>query len=99
MPGGISNPAAGYIAFAAVKLVGYSVAAKYIARAYANTNRNAYVVGAVRTVIGMVVGAAYYHIPAASTASGPFPYLAGLFPVRLVEWWFLLWLFYDRRFQ
>src|SRR5258707_1290492 len=29
----------------------------------------------------------------------PFLYLAGLLPVRIVEWWLLIWLFYDRKLR
>jgi hypothetical protein len=29
----------------------------------------------------------------------PYLYLAGLLPVRIAEWWLLIWLFYDRKLR
>ena len=60
MPMGENNPVAGYLAFCAVKAVGYTGAAAVISRIYERTDRNALVVGATRTLIGMLVGAAIY---------------------------------------
>lgn len=102
MPAGVSNPVIGYIGFCAVKFVGYSLAARFISRRYERTDRSVFTVGGVRTLIGMAVGAAYFSLwrlmPGAAEA-GSIGYLGGLIPVRLAEWWFLLWLFYDRQFQ
>jgi hypothetical protein len=57
----------------------------------------------------MVAGAAYFGLwflidPTARQPGGPlsgFPYLylAGLLPVRIAEWWLLIWLFYDRKLR
>ena len=106
MPGvGIHNPVVGYAVFCAVKFAGYSLAAWGIGRAYREPHRNAFVVGGTRTLIGMAAGAAYFGIVqltanylhgAFPEVAGPIAYLAGLLPVRLIEWWFLIWLFYDR---
>src|SRR5882762_6550498 len=100
MPGGVSHPALGYAAFCAVKLLGYSISARVISRAYHQEERSAWLVGATRTAIGMGAGALYYGVvqllPDALSSAGGLGYLAGLLPVRFVEWWFLLWLFYDR---
>jgi hypothetical protein len=102
MPAGVSNPVIGYLGFCVVKFAGYSLVARFIFRAYQRADRNALVVGGVRTLIGMGAGATYYGlwrlIPDA-TAAGGIGYLCGLLPVRIVEWWLLLWLFYDRRLQ
>lgn len=98
MPREISNPYLGYAVYAAIKFVGYSIAAKYISRAYAATNRNSYLVGGTRTLIGMATGAAFYFLLLAWEPSYPVM-LAALFPIRVIEWWFLVWLFYDRRFS
>jgi hypothetical protein len=50
----------------------------------------------------MAAGAAYFSlwllVPGAAAAGG-FGYVGGLIPVRLAEWWLLLWLFYDRELQ
>src|SRR5213075_910936 len=100
MPGGISNPALGYAAFCAVKLGGYSLAARFISRAYEKKERSAWLIGASRTAIGMAAGALNYGavllVSDLIPRAGGFLYLAGLLPVRIGEWWLLLWLFYDR---
>ena len=47
-------------------------------------------IGGVRTIIGMAVGAINYLLcPLPGIA-----YLVGLFPIRVAEWLFLLWFFY-----
>ena len=66
-------------------------------------------VGAVRTLIGMAAGAAYFglwflidrtaHLPGGPFTGFPYLYLAGLLPVRIAEWWLLIWLFYDRKLR
>lgn len=100
MPGGISNPALGYASFCAVKFAGYTLAAHVIAKSYGRGDVSIWRVGAVRTLIGMAAGAAYF---GAWHAMGKplggdltFLYLAGLLPIRIAEWWLLIWLFYDR---
>ena len=35
----------------------------------------------------------------ADTRRVPVLYLAGLLPVRIAEWWLLIWLFYDRKLR
>jgi hypothetical protein len=100
MPGGISNPALGYATFCVVKFAGYTLAGHVIAKAYGRTDIGAWRVGAVRTAIGMAAGAAYFGVwklmgkPFGGELT--FLYLAGLLPVRIAEWWLLIWLFYDR---
>jgi hypothetical protein len=108
MPAGITNPALGYVTFCAVKFVGYSLAGAYLARSYGRPDIGAVRVGAARTLIGMVAGALYaasWHAAGGLTAapgsaasqSIPFWYLAGLLPIRMAEWWLLIWIFYDRK--
>lgn len=63
-------------------------------------------VGAARTAIGLAVGALYvglwflYGSVVAKHGGGgptmPVLYLLGLLPVRLCEWWAVLWIFFDR---
>ncbi len=98
MPMGENSPVAGYLAFCAVKAVGYTAAAAVISRIYSRTDRNALVVGATRTLIGINVGAALYACRVDGveffygTASG----IAALIAVRLAEWWLVLCIYYDR---
>ena len=106
MPGGISHPGLGYATFCAIKFAGYSAAAHFLSTSYNRDDLASWKVGAVRTLIGMAAGAAYFGLwflidPTARQPGGPFsgfPYLyfAGLLPVRIAEWWLLIWLFYDR---
>ncbi len=105
MPAGLTNPALGYAGFCAVKLAGYSLAGWYLSRSYRRPDIGALRVGATRTLIGMATGALYFWLWAASGAlftrpasdTGSYLYLAGLLPVRLAEWWLLIWIFYDRK--
>ena len=101
MPGGISDPVVGYASFAVVKFAGYCAGAYALGRAYPRPKANAAVAGLTRTVIGLVVGAAYASAVAlllAEPLGGAvlLVFLAGLVPVRLGEWWLLIWLYYDR---
>ena len=103
MPMGAHNPVAGYMAFCAVKAVGYTAAAAVISRIYERADRIAFVVGPTRTLIGMAVGAAIYGFQRMAVTYGFEVFdtlpkaIAGLAVLRLLEWWLLLWLFYDRK--
>ena len=103
MPGGVLHPSVGYLSFCAIKFVGYSMVASTISDVYGREKLSSWKVGGVRTLIGMAVGAAYYaawqSIPEAGMGFGGLGYLVGLLPLRICEWWFLLWLFYDRSLE
>ena len=103
MPLGINHPVLGYAGFAVVKFAGYSLAAHYLAKSYRRTDRNQYLVGGARTLIGMGVGAAYAGVwsllPVPDFNGGSLLYYVGLIPVRVAEWWLLLWWFFDRNFE
>jgi hypothetical protein len=59
MPMGIHDPAVGWGTFAAVKFMGYSIVAHRMKRAYGTSTVPAPVVGATRTVIGVLFGTVY----------------------------------------
>ena len=112
MPAGIEHPVLGYLCFVGIKFVGYSAAARAISWSYERGDLNSFTVGGTRTIIGMATGAAYLGLMAGAAAWGlgplarapsPIPgeimYLAGLLPLRVAEWWLLLWIFYDRHFR
>ena len=103
MPFGLDNPAIGYTVFCAIKFAGYSFAADFLARRYARPEHNPVKVGAVRTLIGMVVGAAYFGAHWAvheyTHGGNEIAYIIGLAPLRVGEWWFLIWLFFDRKLE
>ena len=95
MPGGpvLDNPES-YVAFVAIKLVGYSVAAVVLNKHFEGTPRNPLIVGTVRTLIGMVFGAivgivGFWQLDLAVSF-----FLFALVPVRILEWWIVLRLFY-----
>ena len=103
MPGGLASPIAGYVAFSAVKLGGYSLAAWRLNRKYPDSKHNFALVGAARTGIGMVMGTALVFLAWQFIVFGGMigvgAYFLGLIPVRLFEWWLLILLFYDRHRQ
>jgi hypothetical protein len=103
MPGGLANPIAGYAAFTAVKLGGYSLAAVALNRKYPEAKHNFALVGATRTGIGMAVGfvliSLAWPLVVFGGPVGVAAYFAGLIPARLFEWWLLILIFYDRARQ
>ena len=84
MPAGISHPGLGYATFCAIKFAGYTAAAHFLSMSYNRDDLASWKVGGVRTLIGMAAGAAYYGL------------WTLMLPVRIAEWWLLIWLFYDR---
>lgn len=111
MPAGLTHPWIGYASFCVIKLAGYTLAAKLISKSYGRTDIGALRVGGTRTLIGMAAGAAYFGVwmaaghlmsrPPGTVFSQAFPvaYLAGLLPLRIAEWWLLIWIFYDREIK
>ena len=83
--------------FAAVKLVGYTAAASFIRRRIPGSSASPWLVGGVRTVIGLAagIGAAYVATQLGILRSdvGFYTLLA---PVRMCEWLILLALFFRR---
>ena len=59
MPVGVSDPVLGYATFCAIKFAGYSAAGHVLSVQY-DHDVSAWKVGAVRTLIGMAAGAAYF---------------------------------------
>jgi hypothetical protein len=97
MPASLEASVTGCLTFAAIKFAGYSLFAAGLRRVY-RSPAHPLTVGAARTVLGMAVGAAYWAVwhafsPAQTFSAG---YLIGLAPLRIGEWWLLLWLFHDR---
>jgi hypothetical protein len=90
MPGGIDNPVLGYSVFCAIKLVGYCGFAAALSKYFNRPDRNWIAVGAVRTCIGMAVGAAYYWLfPRIGDPGGFLGYVVGLAALRVAGWWAL----------
>lgn len=98
MPGGLAlDSTQSYIAFSVVKLVGYSLFALYLNTKYSKSNWNFLLVGVTRTLLGMLFGVVvgivgFWALELALTI-----FLVALIPVRFLEWWILLRMFYDRK--
>ncbi|HEU4509441.1 MAG TPA: hypothetical protein VFR78_14440 [Pyrinomonadaceae bacterium] len=102
MPGGLNNPVLGYVAFTTVKFGGYTLAAWRLNQSYPEHARNVAAVGGARTGIGMIAGAAlgFLLFPLMLINEfGLLAYYVAFIPVRLVEWWIIILLFYDRHLQ
>jgi len=91
---GGTNDAFGYAIFCAIKLAGYTGAARVIASIYEAKPYTAWVVGLSRTILGMTTGGLLMLI--LESGLGIHPFLL-LLPVRVAEWWFVIWFFYDRK--
>ncbi len=91
MPGG--STLVGYGAFVLVKAGGYVLAGFAARRRHPGANVPAVAFGVVRTLIGILFGVAVGGICRELGATGPFPILAALLPIRLVEWWLVLRIF------
>ncbi len=100
MPGGLSNSVPGYLVFGAVKLTGYSLAGWFLNRRYSNPRPHFVVVGIARILIGMALGALFTLLVMPLVLAGGLGIaLLGIIPVRMIEWWILIWCFYDRSLQ
>jgi hypothetical protein len=84
--------------FAAVKLCGYSVAGVYLNRRYASRRpASPWVVGVVRTGIGLVVGIGAIALASSlSIARSEVLFYVLLAPIRVGEWLLLLAIFFER---
>ena len=100
MPGGLANPLTGYVAFSAVKFGGYTFAVWRLNRSYPDHTHNVVAVGATRTGIGMLFGTLLTMLLFPLVFIGSRGLLLGYLvfvPVRLLEWWLIILIFYDRR--
>ncbi len=85
----------GLVYFAAVKLIGYTAAASFIKRRIPDSTASPWLVGGVRTVIGLGagIGAAYLASQLGILRSEVGFYVL-LAPIRICEWLFLLLVFF-----
>lgn len=98
MPGGLGEPLQGALAFSAIKFAGYSLAAFYLNKSYANADNNPWVVGLARTLIGIVFGVVLAAVSFPFVFAGGLGFLIyffGLIPVRLLEWFVVIGFFYE----
>ncbi len=102
MPGGISSGDHNYAAFAVIKLAGYVLAAWHLNRRYADATVHFTLVGLTRTVVGMLFGAALALLAyplMVFDGLGALVFLLGLIPIRVLEWWIIIRIFYDRSLE
>lgn len=95
----------GFAYFVGVKCIGYVAAAYVIRRTYKETQTGPVKIGVTRTAIGIGAGLVYGAVwmllmfllsNSASRTLYGYLYMAGLFPVRMGEWLWLIHLFFDR---
>ncbi len=103
----------GYPIYAAVKYAGYTLSARVFGAILDRRDVGVWRVGLIRTGLGIVIGAIYtaawaglaahgvfQSLPLGEGRSGGLPYyLLGLVPVRTLEWRWLIWFCFDRRFE
>jgi hypothetical protein len=95
MPGG-PEPL-GLIYFAAVKFAGYTAAGSFIKRQFAEPSVSPWLVGAVRTGIGLAAGfGAVFAASRLGILRSEAGFYALLAPIRICEWLLLLGLFFRR---
>jgi len=100
----------GFAVFVGVKFAGYTGAAEALKWAYPQAPHGILKVGAARTAIGVAAGLAYGALWLWVLEKALVPevnevtmlsiyYFALLLPLRVAEWGFTIWLFFDRSFQ
>lgn len=108
MPGAATG--LGYGVFAGVKMVGYIGVARALKWAYPDSHHGTLKVGLARTGIGVTAGLAYGALWIWLLEKALVPrvneitmlsiyYFALLLPLRVAEWGFTIWLFFDREFR
>ena len=96
----------GFVYFVGVKLAGYTVAGSRLKKVYGTGTSGLLNVGVTGTVTSLRAGLAYggrwilamSKSQPANSYLPEFLYFAGLFPIRIAEWLFLIYLYFDRRF-
>jgi hypothetical protein len=100
---GIPHPVLGAITFSAIKFIGYVHAARALNWHYKEWDRSSWFVGGIRALVGLGGGTAYalcsLAVSLRGSEAGDLAFVAGLAVVRLIEWTFIIWLFYDRDFE
>lgn len=99
MPGGlVGEPLQGILTFTGIKFAGYCLAGIYLNRSYPDSKVNFLTVGTVRTIIGIIFGTVLAMISFPFVFVGGIGFLIyffGLIPVRMLEWFVIIKVFYD----
>jgi len=97
MPGSVAfDSAASYAVFGLIKLGAYTGYSAIVKTWLEETKARAITVGAARTVLGMGVGGLYLFLLWDFWQTAGWMYWLCLLPVRVVEWWLVLRLFFGR---
>lgn len=100
MPGGLAfDSAQSYVAFAAIKFVGYSIAGLYLSSKHPTAGTNPLLFGLARTILGMLFGAVLGFIGLWTFELALIFFLVFLIPFRFLEWWIVLKIFFSRAFE
>ena len=96
----------GTLAYALVKIVGYSLFAKYLNSAF-KTNQNIWKVGLVRTILGVVLGLihnsaffSFFNISMGRLpvgGDGTYLFFIFLILLRIIEWSLIIHWFYNKK--
>ncbi len=89
---GIPDLTGAYVVFTAVKAAGYTVVASRLGKKY-DKNLHPAFVGVTRAVLGLGGGAL---CEALFNPGSVLSFALLLIPIRLLEWWLVLLVFYDR---
>jgi hypothetical protein len=97
----------GFLYFAGVKFLGYSGYAHFLRSKLFDDNASGgmsrtFEIGGARTAIGIAAGLTYGGLSMTTGLFGhgdmaSLAYLLGLLPVRVGEWWLLLWFFFRNK--
>ena len=88
----------GFVYFAGVKAIGYSMAGSYLRRKYEVERPRLATFGIARTLLGVAVGCAYAGLLLLVNIKQPdVLFFAMLIPVRICEWMLAIWFFFTRR--
>lgn len=100
-----SDPGLHYVAFGTIKLIGYTGYSFVLRRIFSDLKKeelsrlwHGYGAGVSRTIIGLFFGmtiAAWL----LDLSYGPLVFYGALIPLRFIEWFILIWLFYDRKLE
>lgn len=87
----------GAIAFTSVKLIGYSFVGRQLKKGYQVDSPHPLVFGIVRTCLGLAVGISLLYFLEGIAGNSDGLFFAILFPVRFLEWFLVIYLFFERK--
>src|SRR5262245_12271449 len=87
----------GAVAFTTVKLIGYSLVGRQLKKGYKVDSPHPIVFGIARTCLGLTVGIGLLYLLEGTVRNSDGLFFAILFPVRFVEWFIVIFLFFERK--